>query len=165
MNSFEQKSVARHRPPPILALKTKLSGLVSGTDIVTADGLIPVQHLSEGDRIITRDAGMQRLAWIEALYVTTGAVRIEPSALGHSKPEETLTLPEGQRLLIRDWRAKALYGANVVGVRVARLVDGGFVRSLGPRTLQLYRLGFQRQHTIYGGGLELMAHTTRFAIP
>ncbi|MEM9438186.1 MAG: Hint domain-containing protein [Pseudomonadota bacterium] len=159
---MENKAALRTSPTPILALRAKLSGFAAGTDIVTGDGLLPVEHLSPGDRIVTRDGGMQRLSWVESLFVTTFAVRFSTDALGHNRPEERLLLPEGQRLLIRNWRAKVLYGGNVVGVPAWRLADGEFIRRVGPRSLQLYRLGFERQHTIYAGGLELLAHTKRF---
>jgi len=40
------------------AVKTLESGICAGTTIMTLDGEIPVEHLSVGDRIITRDSGM-----------------------------------------------------------------------------------------------------------
>ncbi|MEM9238478.1 MAG: Hint domain-containing protein [Pseudomonadota bacterium] len=161
---MEPKPDIRTGPTPILALRKKLSGLAAGTDVVTADGLIPVEHLTAGDRVVTRDGGMQRAIWIESHFVTTFAVRFAADALGHNRPENRLILPEGQRLLIRDWRAKALYGGNVVGVPAWRLADGEFISRVGPRSLYLYRVGFERQHTIYAGGLELLAHTKRSKI-
>jgi len=161
---MEPNTGSRAAQVPVLALRAKLSGIVTGTDVVTGDGLIPVEHLSAGDRVITRDGGMQRLAWVQSLLVTTFMVKIGVDALGHNRPEAPLMLPEGQRVLIRDWRAKALYGGTVVGVPAGRLADGTVIRRVGPRSLRLFRLGFERQHTIYAGGLELLAHTKRLAI-
>ncbi|MEL6689225.1 MAG: Hint domain-containing protein [Pseudomonadota bacterium] len=161
---MEPKTVLRQGKPPVMALQTKLSGFASGTEIVTADGLLPVEHLSKGDRVITRDGGMKAVTWVDATYVTTNAVVIAADALGFAKPESRLVLPEGQHLLLRDWRAKALYGANVVGVPAWRLVDGEYIRRVGPRSLRLYRIGFDAQHTVYAGGLELFAHTETFDI-
>ncbi|MEM8633295.1 MAG: Hint domain-containing protein [Pseudomonadota bacterium] len=160
---MEPKTVMRRSEAPILALRAKLSGFSAGLSIVTGDGLLPVEHLQPGERVVTRDGGMQRVSWIEALYVTTFAVRISPDALGHTRPEGRLVLPEGQPILIRDWRAKVLYGASVVGVPAWRLADGEYVRRIGPRSLRLYRIGFDRQHTIYAGGLEMLAQTKRLA--
>ena len=159
---MEPKSAMRHSEEPRLALRSKLSGFAQGARVVTADGRLPIEHLTAGERIITRDGGMQRLSWIDSAYVTTHAVRIAPQALGHSKPEERTVLPEGQRLLLRDWRAKAMYGHSVVGVPAFRLADGDYVRRIGPRSLRLFRLGFERQHTVYVDGLEMLAHTAPF---
>ena len=156
---MEPKTVTRLSERPILALRTRLAGFVAGTSIVTGDGLLPVEHLTAGDRVVTRDGGMQRLSWVETLYVITFAARISPDALGHGKPEERLIVPEGQRLLIRDWRAQAIYGGSVVGVPAWRLADGEYIRRIGPRSLRLFRLGFERQHTVYAGGLEMLAQT------
>ncbi|MEM1375310.1 MAG: Hint domain-containing protein [Pseudomonadota bacterium] len=156
---MEPNAVSPGTTTPVSALDKKLSGFTAGTLIITADGLIPVEHLTPGDRVVTRDAGMQRVTWIDAVYATTAAVRIVPCALGHAKPEERVTLPEGQRLLVRGWRAQTLYGAPLVGVPVWRMAAGQFIRRLGPRSLRLFRVGFEQQHTVYVGGLEMLAHT------
>lgn len=156
---MEPNAVSRGAVAPVLALHAKLSGFTSGTPIITADGLIPVEHLTTGDRVVTRDGGIQKVSWIDAIYATTAAVQISPGALGHGRPETRLTLPEGQRLLIRGWRAKALYGGPVVGVPAWRLAEGQFIRRVGPRSLRLFCVGFERQHTVYAGGLEMLAQT------
>ena len=161
---MEPKTVLRRGAPPVLALRARLSGFVTGTEIVTANGLRAVETLAAGDRIITRDGGMKRLAWVDEAYVTTNSVIIAADALGFAKPESRLVLPDGQRLLIRDWRASVLYGSNVVGVPAWRLADGEYIRRAGPRSLRLVRLGFETQHTVYAGGLELLAHTKRFEL-
>ncbi|MEL6610278.1 MAG: Hint domain-containing protein, partial [Pseudomonadota bacterium] len=121
---MEPKTVGRLHQRPALALQAKISGFVVGTDIVTGDGLLPVEHVGAGDRIVTRDAGMQRVAWAEAAYVTTHAVKISPDALGRGRPEDAVIVPAGQKLLVRDWRARALYGAAIAYVPAYRLADG-----------------------------------------
>lgn len=159
---MEPKTVLRHGKPPVLALQTRMTGFVSGTEIVTSDGLLPVEHLSKGDRVITRDGGMKQVSWVDAVYITTNAVVIAADALGFAKPASRVVVPEGQHLLIRDWRAKALYGANVVGVPAWRLVDGAYNRRVGARSLHLFRIGFETQHTVYAGGLEMLTHNEAF---
>ncbi|SDE83994.1 hypothetical protein SAMN04488117_101426 [Celeribacter baekdonensis] len=42
------------------------NGLPMGTEVMTADGILPVEYLEPGDRIITR-AGMRRLRDIDTL--------------------------------------------------------------------------------------------------
>ncbi|MEM9853874.1 MAG: Hint domain-containing protein [Pseudomonadota bacterium] len=162
---MEPKTVSRRSDGPVLALRAKLSGFCEGTPIVTRDGLLPIEHLHIGDKLVTRRAGLQALAWIEALFVTTFAVAVAPGAMGAGKPESEIMLPEGQRFLIRDWRAEALYGGQAVGVPAWRLADGTSLRRLGPRTMRIFRLGFERQEVIYSGGLQLLAQTKRFTVP
>ena len=71
-------------------------GLVAGTIVLTSDGEIPVEFLSPGDRIITRNAGMVALNAIETEKVKIEAVRINAGALGHIKPPHTVMLPAAQ---------------------------------------------------------------------
>jgi len=62
-------------------------GLIAGTIVLTGDGEIPVQYLSPGDRIITRNAGMVRLVQARLTRAVMHAVRIEAGLLGQKRPE------------------------------------------------------------------------------
>ncbi len=52
-----------------------------------------------------------------AVLTQAEMVRISASALGHDRPEADLFVAPDQQILIRDWRAKALYGRDVAMVR------------------------------------------------
>ena len=130
-------------------------GLVAGTIVLTSDGEIPVEFLSPGDRIITRNAGMVALNAIETEKVKVEAVRINAGALGHIKPPHTVMLPAAQTVLVRDWRAKALGGAAQAVMPAGCLVDDEHITSLGPRQMVLVKLGFDAPYVIYADGLEL----------
>ena len=41
------------------------TGLITGTILLTTDGEIPVEHLSVGDKIITRDTGLSKVEHIQ----------------------------------------------------------------------------------------------------
>lgn len=147
----EQKSPR----PCILPALDAGSGLSAGTVILTGDGEIPVEYLSPGDRVITRNAGMVRLTAIDHADERVGAIHFSASSLGHTRPEDDIILPAQQRVLIRDWRAKAFSGMRHSLVRAGALVDGEFVRDLGLREMRLHRLYFDRPQVIYAGGLEV----------
>jgi hypothetical protein len=136
-----------------------LHGLLAGALIFTQDGELPVEHLCQGDRIITRDAGYATLLSLEAAQVTTDLVRIRQGSLGRNRPPGDMLLPAGQRLLLRDWRARALYGKAQALVPASQLVDGEFVTRAGRREVRLLTLRFRRPHVIYANGLELASHT------
>ncbi len=148
---------AFHEPTPS-------TGLIAGTVILTADGEIPVEFLSEGDRIITRDAGMVRLRSIIRQECTVPVIRIAAGSLGDTRPEEDMLIPAGQRILVRDWRAKAMGGARQALMRGDALTDGEFVHSLGTRRVVLLHLVFDRPHVIYAGGLEIEAALPRACV-
>lgn len=82
------------------------AGLAPGTVVMTMDGAIPVEFLNPGDRIITR-RGVRKLKAIMRHTLPEGAKRIVVSAeaLG-GKPAKDVTLFPGQRIVVRDWRAR-----------------------------------------------------------
>lgn len=131
------------------------AGFVSGTILLTQDGEMPVEFLSPGDRIITRDAGMVRLENIRHRRVLTRAISFAAGSLGHTRPESDLVLPAAQLLLIRDWRAKAMFGLKQAVTRADALLDDEFICDLGPQKMLLYQLQFSSPHIVYAGGLEL----------
>lgn len=139
------------------AATTTAAGLVAGTTVLTLMGELPVEHLCEGDRIITRDAGVAVLRGLRAEVAEVALVRIKAGSLGHTRPERDVALGPGTPVLIRDWRAPALYGQPSAMVPAGRLVDGEFVASEARAVVRLFTLVFDRPHVIYADGLEIGA--------
>ena len=131
------------------------AGIVAGSIIFTNDGEIPVEYLSLGDRIITRDAGLVPLRGITSHRINAPAVAIKAGSLGHTRPDQNVIVPAAQLVLVRDWRAKSLFGKDQAIVEAGQLIDDEFITDLGPRDLYLFQLHFDRQHVIYADGLEL----------
>lgn len=155
---MKPKTVGRatgHRPqthpysPPAFA-----AGFTTGTIILSQDGEMPVEYLSVGDRVISRDCGMVRLAGLTRHTEMVRAISFAAGSLGHTRPEQDVVLPAQQQILIRDWRAPAMHGQSQTLVRADALVDGEFIRDLGLVSMTLYQLHFDRPHVIYAGGLE-----------
>lgn len=136
--------------PPVDA-----TGLSGDSIILTLDGERRVADLRPGDRVITRDSGMARLTIITRRTAQTRAIQILAGSLGHTRPIRDVTLPAGQMILVRDWRAQAIFGAPQAMVPVSRLVDGEYVTLHPAREMQLYELHFARAHVLYVDGLEL----------
>jgi len=137
----------------------KRPGFVSGTILLSQDGEMPVEFLSPGDRIITRDAGMVQLQAIRRRRIVARAISFAAGSLGHTRPDQDLILPAGQMVLIRDWRAQAMFGRPQALVRADSLVDDGFIRDLGPQKMTLYQLQFADLHVLYVGGMEVACAT------
>jgi len=134
------------------------AGLPPGTEILTLAGALPIEALYPGDRVITRDAGAQRLLEITRHPVPADMrfVAVRQDALG-GKPTRDLLLPADHRILLRDWRAQALFGTPAARVALSRLVDGEFLSWSDARPEALIRLRFAREHVIYADGLEVMS--------
>lgn len=135
--------------------KTDAAGLPAGSIILTLAGEVRIKDLRAGDRVITRDSGTAILRGLRKTRVAGRAVRIKAGSLGHTRPERDVTLPAGQTILVRDWRAQALFGARCALVPVHRLADGEFVTLHDDTTMTLYTLEFDQSHVLYADGLEL----------
>ena len=130
-------------------------GMAMGTQVMTLDGALPVEYLTPGDRILTR-AGARVLRAIEMTRIQNArVVRISESTLGADVPVEAILVTQDQPILIRDWRAKAMYGAAMAMIPARRLVDGEYIRAEVVADLRLFSLHFEAAEVIYAGGLEL----------
>lgn len=130
-------------------------GLAPEAIILTTDGELPIQYLSAGDRVITRDTGTSIVKSIRFAKVTCRAIALAAGSLGHTRPDRDVVLPAGQQILIRDWRAQALFGGKQAMVPVSRLIDGEYVSDLGEIEMTLYQIEFDAPHVIYADGLEV----------
>lgn len=157
-------AVRRGLPPEIATdidagpgVGAALCGIAQGTQVLTLEGALPVEFLHPGDRVITRN-GARRLAALEAAPAAGGLIRVAPGALGHDRPERALILGAEARVLLRDWRAQALFGTAQALVPVARLVDGQFVvPAAAARGTRLFALRFAGPEVIYADGVEIAA--------
>jgi hypothetical protein len=131
------------------------AGLWTGGILLTLQGERRIDDLRSGDRIVTRDAGMSVLRAITRRRARAALVRIRAGSLGHTRPERDVILPAGQPILVRDWRAQALFGADQAMVPAARLVDGEFVTHVGEAEVDLWQLEFDGPHILYLDGLEV----------
>ena len=138
-----------------VAHSTQAGGLAAGTEVLTLDGALPVEFLNPGDRIITR-AGMRVLRRITVQDSAEPMYLVRPGALGEDQPGDDTLVPAGQQLLLRDWRAQALFGTNRALVAVERLADGVYISQVDTAT-RCYHLQFDADEVIYAGGMEVAA--------
>ena len=142
-------------PPLASAPGMQIAGMVSGTRIITLAGELPIEHLTAGDRVITRDAGIAQLLSVSAEEVDVPLIRVRAGALSHQCPENDMLAGPATLVLLRDWRASVLYGQASAMVPLSRLRDGYFISSCPPRVTRLFTLHFARPHVIYANGLEI----------
>ncbi len=130
-------------------------GILAGTMVRTLDGVLPVEYLTPGDRIVTRNGARRLTSLSVQARKMVDLVRIRASTLGHDRPEQDLLVSPGQAILIRDWRAKAIFGTPAAAIPAARLADGEFVCLETHRQVRLFTLRFDEDEVIYAEGLEL----------
>lgn len=140
---------------PSASHSTLTHGIALGTQVLTLEGEMPIEFLTPGDRILTR-SGARRLRSIKVCSVRNGRViRITAGSLGVDRPGGDMIVSPDQPILIRDWRAKALFGSATAMVPAARLADGEYIRAEVVEDMRFYTLHLDTAEVIYAGGLEL----------
>ncbi|MEM9638777.1 MAG: Hint domain-containing protein [Pseudomonadota bacterium] len=130
------------------------AGLVSGARILTLKGECAVDDLRVADRLLTR-SGAVPITRIDVVSLIIPTVYIIAGSLGHSRPDRDALLMADQTVLLRDWRAPALFGQPVALVRASALVDGEFIRDLGQQVVTVHRIFCATPQIFYADGLEL----------
>lgn len=131
-------------------------GMLLGTPVLTMDGEMPVEFLSPGDRVLTRN-GMRRISSIEVTRVQNArVVHIAPDSFGVGRPADDITVAPQQGIHLRDWRAKALFGKSEAVVPASRLCDGEYVRGDILAEARFVTLRFEAPEVIYAGGIEVL---------
>ena len=134
--------------------QTDTGAIAQGARVMTLDGALPVEFLSPGDRVVTR-SGAMRLRAIEMRVVPGPMIRIAASGLGDGRPDRPLLLAPATPVLLRGWRARAIFGAPQALVAVARLVNGDDVTRVSGDELRCFVLGFDTAQVIYVDGVEV----------
>ncbi|MCT4333172.1 Hint domain-containing protein [Paracoccus sp. YLB-12] len=103
---------------------------VSGTLIRTENGEVPVENLRPGDRIVTRDYGLQPIVWIGSAHISSAQlqsaphlmpIRIRAGALGDDLPVSDLLVSPQHRIAISDRIADRMFGESEVLVAAKHL--------------------------------------------
>ncbi len=129
------------------------AGIAPGTAVMTLDGLLPVEHLLPGDRVITR-CGIAILQDIR-VHEDPGPC-LAVSNTGPGRPRDSVAFGAGQTILLRDWRARAMFGRASAVVALSRLADGEAVAPAATAPARLIEPVFATPQVIYAGGLEVL---------
>ncbi|MGZ9812448.1 Hint domain-containing protein [Pseudoroseicyclus sp. H15] len=126
----------------------------AGTLIAAEGGLRPVEEIAAGDRVMTRDGGLQVVRWAGQSRVpgrgTLAPVEIAEGALGNDR---ALRVSQQHRLLISGWRAELLFGQPEVLVAARHLVNDRTIRILPCDEITYVHLALDRHEILHAEGL------------
>lgn len=103
---------------------------VRGTLIETDRGAIPIEDLTQGQLILTRDHGYQPLRWIGSMRLGHAEVAVSPhlrpiriraGALGDGLPLADLMVSPQHRVLVKSRIAERMFGADEVLIAAKHL--------------------------------------------
>lgn len=134
-----------------------------GTLIMTSTGEQPVEALSPGDRILTRDAGLQPLLWVGHRRLGSDELatrpelrpyRIAAGSLGIDRPKADLVLSPQHRVLIRSKIASRMFGKAEVLSPVKQLSACPGITQMRVTDVAYYHLLLPDHHIIWANGAE-----------
>ena len=103
-----------------------------GTLIATPRGERPVEELKVGDKVITRDNGIQQIRWLGAKALDWRALGTQPhlkpilirkGSLGHGLPERDMLVSPNHRVLVANDQTQLYFEEREVLVAAKHLVD------------------------------------------
>lgn len=126
----------------------------AGTMIRTDRGERPVETLSIGQNVLTRDDGAQPIRWIgRRVMAAEGPMAPVRIAAGTFGDHDALTVSPLHRVLVQNAQAELLFGTHEVLVAARDLVDGKRVQRLEGGQVEYVHLLFDRHQVIWSDGL------------
>lgn len=134
-----------------------VSGLAATTEVLTRDGYRTADRLKPGMDVITRDRGMRRILAVSEDTARSRIVCFHAHALGEDIPDQDLLLPARQAVLVRDWRAQAMFGRHEARVPAAALIDEEFITDAGMAEGAWVQIWLDQPSVLYARGLEVLS--------
>ena len=129
-------------------------GIAEGTHVFAARGAVPVESLSPGDRVVTRE-GMRVLSRVWVEDHAGPVILVKAGTLGHAQPARDLKFAAGTPVVMRQWRSRGEADRRHTVVPLLRLVDGVEIRRGEDEVLRTYTLQFDTDQVVYAEGLEV----------
>lgn len=132
-----------------------------GTRIATPKGEIAVEALRPGDKVFTRDNGIQEIVWAgsralsgEELVETPKLqpILVRAGSLGPSVPEHDLLLSPNHRVLMTSHRAALHFEDNEVFAAAKHLTDTDGIDQVQSNAVTYIHLMFARHEVILSNG-------------
>lgn len=132
-----------------------------GSMIQAERGEVAVENLLAGDKVLTRDHGMQPVRWVGrrdlssadlALEPRFSPIRIEKGALGANRPARDMLVSPQHRILVSGPRAELLFGDSEVLVAATHMVGMSGVQRVFPRAISYVHILFDQHQIVSADG-------------
>jgi Ca2+-binding RTX toxin-like protein len=132
-----------------------------GTMIATASGERRVEDLREGDKVITRDNGLQKIRWIGQQVVNGPVLAVSPhlqpvliraGALGNGLPERDMKVSPNHRVLVANDRTALYFEDHEVLVAAKHLVNNRGISVAMERQVTYVHFMFDQHEIVLSDG-------------
>lgn len=130
-----------------------------GSRIATPSGTRPVEELREGDRVFTRDNGIQEIRWAGQRHLTVEElaktpkfmpIMIRKGALGANTPERDMVVSPNHRMLIVSEIAQVMFGEREVLVAAKHLLGLDGVSQANVGEVSYVHILFDQHEVVLG---------------
>ena len=135
-----------------------------GTQIDTADGIVAVEDLDAGTRVITKDHGLQEVRWSKGRKLTAQdladnpnlrPIRICKGALGHNLPERDLIVSPQHSILVSSKISERMFDGAEVLVAAKQLCEIDGIDVADDLTeIECFHFLFDRHEIVVSNGVE-----------
>lgn len=155
--------IGQSTAPATPLFESAFSAFTHGSLIRTTMGPVAVEDLQPGDMIHTSTGEPAELAWIGTSTFSpadtgkrTPLIRIMPDSLGPSRPERSLTVGPGARILHTPPALRGIADGKQLLTPASRFVDGVNVIQVTPPTpTRLFHICLTRHATISVDGIKM----------
>ncbi|MBW6506390.1 MAG: Hint domain-containing protein [Rhodobacteraceae bacterium] len=132
-----------------------------GTLVATPRGELPVEDLRAGDRVITRDNGIQEIRWVGKRALSradlTAAPHLRPvlvraGSLGNGLPERDMLVSPNHRMLVTNDRTALYFEEHEVLVAAKHLIDNKGILSVEVLGTTYLHFMFDRHEVVLANG-------------
>lgn len=155
--------IGQSSAPAIPLFEDAFSAFTHGSLVQTTMGPVAVEDLQPGDMIQTSTGEAAQLTWIGTSTFSpadvgkrTPLIRIMPDSLGQSRPERSLTVGPGARILHTPANLRGLADGKQLLTPASKFVDGVNVIEVTPPTpTRLFHICLSRHAVINVDGIEM----------
>lgn len=154
---FDRHSRATQAPGGVICF-------TPGTMILTEDGPYPVEEITEGTRLQTKDNGCEEVIWIGSRRISgarlyamphLSPIRLREGALDKGVPDAGLLVSPDHRLVLKGPRARDLFNTDEVLVSARDLInDINIVVDRSVREVTYIHLLLPRHQVLFANGVE-----------
>ncbi len=155
--------IGQSTAPAIELFENAFSAFTHGSLIQTTMGPVAVEDLQPGDMVHTSTGEPAEVIWIGTTTFSpadsgkrTPLIRIMPDSLGQSRPDRSLTVGPGARILHTPPALRAIADGKQLFTPASRFVDGVNVIEVTPPTpTRLFHICLSRHAAINVDGIEM----------
>lgn len=142
--------------------KPVIACFTPGTKIAALHGEIAAEHIAAGDKIVTRDNGIQEVRWvgkkkidwrIMTAYPHLKPVLVRQGSLGNDLPERDMMVSPNHRMLVENVRTALQFDEPEVLVAAKHLIGGLAVRSIDSIGTTYIHFMFDRHEVVLSDGI------------